>query len=49
YQHATSERDQEIAAAMDRRITGQTGPKPSRKRASRKPASDRDDGQARAG
>jgi hypothetical protein len=25
YQHATSERDREIAAGMDRRIAGQTG------------------------
>jgi hypothetical protein len=24
YQHATSERDREIAAAMDRRVAGQT-------------------------
>jgi hypothetical protein len=33
YQRATSERDQEIAAAMDERITGQTwckSPKPKR-------------------
>jgi hypothetical protein len=29
YQHATSERDREIAAAMDRRIAGRTGGKPS--------------------
>jgi len=27
YQHATSERDQEIASGMDRRISDQTGKK----------------------
>jgi integrase len=32
YQHATSERDREIADAMDRRIAKQTGRKARRKR-----------------
>jgi hypothetical protein len=32
YQHATSERDREIASAMDRRIARQTGRKRPTKR-----------------
>jgi integrase len=36
YQHATSERDREIAAGMDRRITGQAGRKARRKRRGKK-------------
>jgi hypothetical protein len=30
YQHATSERDREIASAMDRRIAKQSGKKPGK-------------------
>jgi hypothetical protein len=45
YQHATSERDREIADGMDRRIAGETGRKARRKR-SRKKKDDGDDGTA---
>ena len=41
YQHATSERDKEIADGMDRRIAGETGKKPSKGKRRRKR---RDDG-----
>jgi hypothetical protein len=41
YQHATSERDREIAAGMDRRIADQTGkPGESRKRKRRRKKGD---------
>jgi hypothetical protein len=45
YQHATSERDREIADGMDRRIAGETGGK-SRKNERRKKRDDGDDGAA---
>jgi hypothetical protein len=44
YQHATSERDREIAAAMDKRITGESGKKLARKRRRRKKRGEGDDG-----
>jgi hypothetical protein len=46
YQHATSERDREIAAGMDRRISDQTGRKdqPGRKPGKGKRSRKRDDG-----
>jgi integrase len=44
YQHATSERDREIAAGMDRRIAGETGKKPCKNKRRKK----RDDGDDRA-
>ncbi len=50
YQHATSERDREIAEGMDRRIANQTGKKPgtskkpSKGRRGRKKKDDSDDG-----
>ena len=45
YQHATSERDREIAAGMDRRIAGENNKKAKGKR-SRKKKDDGDDGAA---
>jgi integrase len=45
YQHATSERDREIAAGMDRRIAGENNKKAEGKR-SRKKKDDGDDGTA---
>jgi hypothetical protein len=45
YQHATSERDREIAAGMDRRISGQAGGKTKGKRRRMK-SDDGDDGAA---
>jgi hypothetical protein len=45
YQHATSERDREIAAGMDRRITEQTGKKRGRRKRRQK-RGDGDDGAA---
>jgi integrase len=44
YQHATSERDREIAVAMDKRITDESGKKPARKRRRRKKRGEGDDG-----
>ncbi|MET0492077.1 MAG: hypothetical protein ABW000_02995 [Actinoplanes sp.] len=41
YQHAASERDREIASAMDRRIAKQTGRKPPGKSAKGKKAGGR--------
>jgi hypothetical protein len=46
YQHATSERDREIAEGMDRRIANQTGKKPGKGRRRRKKGDDGDDGTA---
>jgi integrase len=49
YQHATSERDREIAESMDRRITDQTGQKPAKKSVQgkrRRRKGDGDDGAA---
>ena len=48
YQHATSERDREIAAAMDKRISDESGKKPARKKRRRKKRGDGDDGAAGA-
>jgi hypothetical protein len=44
YQHATSERDREIAAAMHQRITDESGNTPARKKRRRKKRGDGDDG-----
>ena len=46
YQHATSERDREIAAAMDKRISGESGSKPAPKKRRRKKRGGGDDGPA---
>ena len=46
YQHATSERDREIAAAMDKRISGESGSKPAPKKRRRKKRGGSDDGPA---
>jgi integrase len=44
YQHVTSEHDREIAAAMDNRISGESGKKPARKRRRRSKRGEGDDG-----
>ena len=48
YQHATSERDREIAEAMDERIAGQTGKPAGKPNRRRKKHRDGDDGPAGA-
>jgi hypothetical protein len=48
YQHATNERDREIAAGMDKRIADQTGKKQRGKPRRRKKRDDGDDGAAGA-
>jgi hypothetical protein len=49
YQHATSERDREIAAGMDKRISDQTGKKPAGKPRRRKKRNDGDGDEGTAG
>jgi hypothetical protein len=46
YQHATSERDREIADGMDRRIAGETGKKPGKGKRRRRNGDEGDDGPA---